>query len=449
MMTLTRAFTRLAATLLAVTVATSNPASAATKIQRLVSPGGIEAWFVKDATVPLVAMEYAFAGGSSQDPDGKPGVAYMTAEMLDEGAGDLDSKTFHERLERRAIELRFSVTRDYLRGSLRLLTENRDEAFDLLRLSLTAARFDSEPMERVRAQVLSSLRQESTNPVSIGSRRFWEQAFGTHPYARQSSGSLESVPTIQAADLKDYSRRVLAKDALKVAIVGDIDADSLAKLLDTAFGSLPAKADLVPVADVEVVKPPKKFSETVDVPQTSVLFGGPGIRRDDPDFMAAYIVNHILAGGTLSSRLYKEVREKRGLVYSVSESLIWMKHSSMFAGTTAMRADKATETLDTIAAEIDRISNEGPTQQELDEAKSYLKGSQMLALDTSSKIAAALLQYQTDNLGIDYIERRNGIVDAVTLDQAKRVAKRIWGQGLLSVSVGRAPVASAEPPATK
>ena len=449
MKSLVRNLSVIVGALIAVAVVDSSAASAATKIQRLVSPGGIEAWFVQDATVPLVAMEYAFAGGSSQDPDGKPGVAYMTAEMLDEGAGDLDSKTFHERLERRAIELRFSVTRDYLRGSLRLLTENRDEAFDLLRLSLTAARFDSEPMERVRAQVLSSLRQESTNPVSIGSRRFWEQAFGTHPYARQSSGSLESVPTIQAADLKDYSRRVLAKDALKVAVVGDIDADSLGKLLDTAFGSLPAKADLVPVADVEVVKPPKKFSETVDVPQTSVLFGGPGIRRDDPDFMAAYIVNHILAGGTLSSRLYKEVREKRGLVYSVSESLIWMKHASVFAGTTATRADKATETLDTIAAEIGRISNEGPTQQELDEAKSYLKGSQMLALDTSSKIAAALLQYQTDNLGIDYIEKRNGIVDAVTLDQAKRVAKRIWGQGLLSVSVGRAPVASAEPPATK
>ena len=445
MMILTRAFTRLAATLLTTVVAASSPAFSATKIQHLVSPGGIEAWFVQDATVPLVAMEYAFTGGSTQDPAGKSGVGYMTAETLDEGAGDLDSKTFHERLERRAIELSFSATRDYLRGSLRMLTENRDEAFGLLRLSLTAARFDAEPIERVRAQMLSNLRRESTNPVSIGSRRFWEQAFGTHPYARQPSGSLESVPAIQAADLKDYARRVLAKDTLKVAVVGDVDATTLGKLLDEAFGGLPAKADLIPVTDVEVVKPPKKFSEAVDVPQTSVLFGGPGIRRDDPDFMAAYIVNHILAGGTLSSRLYKEVREKRGLVYSVSESLIWMKHASVFAGTTATRADKATETLDTIAAEIARMGIEGPTQQELDEAKSYLKGSQMLALDTSSNIAAALLQYQTDTLGIDYIERRNGIVDAVTLDQAKRVARRIWGQGLLSVSIGRAPVASADP----
>ena len=440
---------RLSAAFIAAAIVISTPASAATKIQRLVSPGGIEAWFVQDATVPLVAMEYAFSGGSTQDPADKPGVGNMTAETLDEGAGDLDSKTFHERLERRAIELRFSVTRDYFRGSLRMLKENSDEAFDLLRLSLTAARFDSEPIERVRAQILSNLRRESTNPVSIGSRRFWEQAFGTHPYAKPANGTLESVPIIQASDLKAYARRVLAKGTLKVAVVGDIDAASLGKLLDETFGSLPAKADLVPVADVDVAKPPKKYSETVDVPQTSVLFGGPGIRRDDPDFMAAYIVNHILAGGTLSSRLYKEVREKRGLVYSVSESLIWMKYASVFAGTTATRADKASETLDTIAAEIARMGNEGPTQQELDEAKSYLKGSQMLALDTSSKIASALLQYQTDNLGIDYIEKRNGIVDAVTLEQAKRVAKRIWGQGILSISVGRAPVAAVEPTATK
>lgn len=423
----------------------SAPASAAAKIQRLVSPGGIVAWFVQDATVPLVAMEYAFSGGATQDPAGKPGTGYMTAETLDEGAGDLDSKAFHERLERRAIEMSFSANRDYFRGSMRMLKENRDEAFDLLKLALTAPRFDAEPVERVRAQMLSALRRESTSPNNIAARRFFAQAFGTHPYARPSNGTTESVTALQASDLRDYARRVLAKDTLKIAVVGDIDADSLGKLLDRAFGGLPAKAELTPVPDVEAAKPPLKSSAVLDVPQTAILFGGAGIRRNDPDFMAAYIVNHILAGGTLSSRLYKEVREKRGLVYSVSESLIWMNKSSLFLGSTATRADKATETLDTITAEIARMGSEGPTQQELDEAKSYLKGSQMLSLDTSSKIANALVQYQLDNLGIDYIEKRNGIIDAVTLDDAKRVAKRIWGNGLLSVSVGRAPLASAAP----
>jgi zinc protease len=425
----------------------SAPALAAAKIQRVISPGGIEAWLVQDATVPLVALEYAFDGGSSQDPADKPGAGSFTANMLDEGAADLDSKAFHERLERRAIEMTFTVTRDYLRGSMRMLKENRDEGFDLLKLALTSARFDAEPLERVRSQMVSNARRETTNPVSIAGRKFWEQAFGTHPYARAPNGTVESLPAIQAADLKDYAGRVLAKDTLKVAVVGDIDADALGKLLDTAFGALPATAKLTPVPDATFGKLPQHSFTMLDVPQTSINFGAPAIARNDPDFMAAYIVNHILGGGTLSTRLYKEVREKRGLVYSVSESLIWMKKASIFAGATATRADKATETLDTISAEIARMGNEGPTQKELDEAKSFLKGSQMLALDTSPKFATALLQYQLDNLGIDYIEKRNAIVDAVTPDDARRVAKRIWGQGLLSVSVGRATQASAQPAA--
>lgn len=426
-------------------VAGSLPVEASTKIQRLVSPGGIEAWFVQDATVPLIAMEFAFTGGSIQDPAGKGGTGALTAEMLDEGAGDLDAKTFQERLERRAITISFSLTRDYFRGSMRTLKENGPEAFDLMRLALTQPRFDSDPLERVRAQRLSSLRRESTNPSSIAGHRFWEQAFGNHPYARPQNGTLESVPTIQSADLKDYARRVLAKETLKIAVVGDIDSATLGKLLDDAFGALPAKSNLTPVPDVEIASPLTKTSVILDVPQTSIMFGGGGLRRNDPDFMAAFIVNHIIAGGTFSSRLYKEVREKRGLVYSISESLIWMKHSSIFAGGTATRADKAAETLDTITSEVQRMASDGPTQQELDEAKSYLKGSQMLALDTSSKIANALVQYQLDNLGIDYIEKRNGIIDAVTLEDAKRAAKRIWGQGILSVSVGRSPVAANEP----
>lgn len=448
MMHLRNIRTRLAAVCL-ITVATTFtmalPASAAAKVKRVVSPGGIEAWFVQDATVPLVALEFSFAGGSSQDPADKPGVGSFTANMLDEGAAELDTKAFHERLERRAIEMNFTVTRDNLRGSMRMLKETRDEAIDLLKLALTSARFDSEPLERIRAQMISNARRETTNPVSIAGRKFWEQSFGPHPYARPPNGTLESLPAIQAADLKDYAGRVLAKDTLKVAVVGDIDAEALGKLLDTAFGSLPTKANLTTVPDAVFGKLPQSSFTMLDVPQTSINFGAPAIPRSDPDFMAAYIVNHILGGGTLSTRLYKEVREKRGLVYSVSESLIWMKKASMFAGSTATRADKATETLDTIAAEIARMGNEGPTQQELDEAKSYLKGSQMLALDTSPKFATALLQYQNDNLGIDYIEKRNAIVDAVTLADARRVAKRIWGQGLISVSVGRAAQADAKP----
>jgi zinc protease len=422
------------------------PSHAAAKIQHLVSPGGIEAWFVQDATVPVIAMEYAFGGGATQDPADKPGVGNMVADLIDEGSGDLDSQTFHERLDRRAIDLSFSSTRDHFRGSLRMLKDNKDEAFDLLRMSLTSPHFDSVDVERIRTQIISGLKRDTSNPGALASRQFLEIAFGDHPYGRQASGTLESVPKITVADLKDYVRRVLAKDTLRIAVVGDIDTVSLGKLLDRTFGGLPAKASLTPVPDIEAAQPPQRAFIPLDVPQTVVTFGGPGIKRNDPNFMAAYVVNHILGGGSLSSRLYHEVREKRGLAYSVYDALLWMDHSAVFVGNTGTRADRAGETVEAINTEIRRMAEDGPTQQELDEAKSYLKGSQMLALDTSAKLASALLQYQLDKLPIDYIEKRNAVVDAVTLDDAKKAAQRLWGHGLITVIVGR-PLATAQPAA--
>src|SRR5580704_17522918 len=430
----------------AVTAMMPSPSHAAAKIQHLISPGGIEAWFVQDATVPLVAMEFAMDGGAAQDPDGKAGVGNMVADLIDEGSGDLDSRAFHEHLDRRAIELSFSVTRDYFRGSLRMLKENKDEAFDLLRLSLTSPNFDGADVERIRAQLISGLKRETSNPNSLAGRKFLEIAYGDHPYGRPAGGTLESVPNITIADMKNYVGRVLTREHLKIAVVGDIDAASLGTLLDRTFGRLPAKSTLVPVPDIAASKPPQREFIALDVPQTVVTFGGPGIRRNDPDFMAAFVVNHILGGGS-GSRLYHEVREKRGLAYSISESLLWMDHSALFVGTTGTRADRAGESVDALTREVHRMAEDGPTQQELDEAKSYLKGSRMLALDTSSKLASALLQYQLDKLPIDYIEKRNALVEAVTLDDAKQAAHRLWERGLLTVIVGRPPLVAAQPAA--
>jgi zinc protease len=435
----------LVAACLAMTVWTSAPARAAAKIQHLISPGGIEAWFVQDATVPIVAMEFAMSGGAAQDPDGKSGVANMVADLIDEGSGDLDSRTFHERLERRAIELSFSVSRDFFRGSLRMLKDDKDEAFDLLRTSLSSPHFDSADVERIRTQILSGLKRETSNPSSLANRKFLELAYGDHPYGRAANGNLQSVPRITVADLKDYVGRILTREKLKIAVVGDIDAASLGKLLDRTFGGLPARSNLAPVPDIDAAQPPQRAFIPLDVPQTVVTFGGPGIKRSDPDFMPAFVVNHILGGGSLSSRLYREVREKRGLAYSVYESLVWMDHSAMFVGNTGTRADRAGETVDAVTREVRRIAEEGPTQQELDEAKSYLKGSRMLSLDTSGKLAGALLQYQLDHLPIDYIEGRNALVDAVTLEDARKAAQRLWGHGLLTVVVGRASQTATQP----
>jgi zinc protease len=325
-----------------------------------------------------------------------------------------------------------------------MLKDNKDEAFDLLRMSLTSPHFDSDDVERIRAQLISGLKRETSNPGSLASRKFLEIAYGDHPYGRPSGGTLESVPTITTADMKDYVSRVLTRGHLKIAVVGDIDAASLGALLDRTFGSLPAKSKLVPVPDIAAGKPPQREFIALDVPQTVVTFGGPGIRRSDPNFMAAFVVNHILGGGS-GSRLYREVREKRGLAYSISDSLVWMDHSALFVGSTGTRADRAGETVDALTREIRRMAQDGPTEQELAEAKSYLKGSRMLSLDTSSKLASAMLQYQLDHLSIAYMEQRNALVDAVTIDEAKQAARRLWGDGLLTVIVGRPPETAAQP----
>jgi zinc protease len=409
----------------------------ATTIERVVSPGGIEAWLVHESAVPMIAVDFAFGGGAVQDPAGKAGTATMVAALLDEGAGDLDSKAFHARLERKAIELGFQAERDTLRGTLRTLTENRDEAFDDLRLSLTAPRFDQSDVEIIRAQILSNLRRATTSPSDIANLRWWQTAFADHPYGRPVSGSLESVPTITGDDLNDYTKRNLARANLKIAVVGDIDAEAVKVMLDRVFGALPAEPDLKPVANVSPQGLGRRVVVKVDVPQAVVTFGGPGIARKDPDFMAAYIVNHILGGGAFSSRLYQEVREKRGLAYSVYDNLVWLNHSALFLGGTATRADRAGETLDVIDREIRRLAERGPTAEELASAKDYLNGSFALNLDTSTKIAALLVQLQLDGLGIDYFARRPEMIDAVTLDDAKRVAKRLLDGGMLVTVAGR------------
>jgi zinc protease len=421
---------------LLVAAAFAQPAQAM-NIERIVSPSGIEAWLVRDSSAPLVALSYSFHGGSSQDDADKSGAASLTSNMLDEGAGDLDSKAFHEKLENHAIELNFSVTRDYFNGSLRTLKEHREEAFDLLRLALTAPRFDADALERVRAQVVSNLRREQTSPNELASRSWWRTAFPDHPYGRESKGSLETVPKLSADDLRDYARRTFARNELKLAIVGDVDAATAGALIDRAFGGLPAKNDLKPVGQANPSGLGRTIVTRLDVPQAVVTFGGPGIARSDPDFMAGYIVNHVLGGGSFSSRLYREVREKRGLAYGVSDSLVWFKKAAVVIGGTATRAERTGDAIAIIEREFKRMAETGPTPEELAKAKSYLKGSYALSLDTSTKIAAQLVHIQNDNLGIDYISRRDGLIDAVTMEDARRVAKRLFGGGLLVTVAGR------------
>ena len=409
----------------------------ATNIERVVSPGGIEAWLVREPAVPLIALDFAFAGGADEDPTDKPGLASMVAGLIDEGAGDLDANAFHEKLEEHAIELGFNVGRDHFRGSLRTLGANRDLAFDLLRLALTAPRFDEPAIERIRTQILADLRRSATSPNEIAAERWWEEAFPSHPYGRPVHGTVDSIPRVGADDLRTYARRVFARSQLKIAIVGDIDAATAGAVVDRVFGALPAKSELAPVADVKPTGLGRRTVIEIDVPQAVVMFGGEGVSRKDPEFFPAFIVNHILGGGSLSSRLYREVREQRGLAYGIWTGLVPLAHTALITGSTATRADRTADTLAIIEHELERLAASGPTADELAKTKSYLMGSYGLNFDTSTKIAAQLVQIQLDGLGIDYIKKRNAMIEAVTLADAQRAAKRLLNGKMLYTVVGR------------
>jgi zinc protease len=407
----------------------------AMKIQQIKSPGGIDAWLVQEHAVPLIALRFVFEGGSSQNPAGKEGVANFLSAMMDEGAGDLDSHKFQERMEELAFRMSFEDARDGLYGSFETLTTNRDPSIEMLRLAVNQPRFDADAMERVRRQLLSGLAFAAKNPNRVAGAAWSAQAFPGHPYGLPSDGTPQSIAKITRDDLESFRKRNFARDNLKVVAVGDITPEQLGALLDRVFGDLPAKADLAPVAQTSPAAKERVQVIPMDVPQSVVQFGSPGIARDDDDFMAAFVLNQILGGGGFASRLTEEVREKRGLAYSVYSYLQPYRRAAIFAGGVATKNEEVGRSLDVIRGELRRMAEEGPTPEEMQNAKDYLTGSFALRFDTNAKIANQLLGFLFEGYGIDYIDKRNALVNAVTLADVKRVAQRLLKADELIVTV--------------
>jgi len=420
--------------LLIVLVAGIAPARAV-EVQRVVSPGGVEAWLVEDHSNPIIALDLAFRGGAALDPGGKEGLANLVSGLIDEGAGDLDSQAFQGQLQNLSISLSFSAGQDAFNGDLATLTENRDTAFNLLRLALTAPRFDAEPTERIRAQILAGLAQQAEDPDWIAGRTMDVLQFPDHPYGRPVNGTAESLGAITRDDLLTFVATRLARDRLAIGVVGDITPAELAVYLDKTFLALPAEGAPLEIADTRPAGGGEVVVVERDVPQSIVQLAEQGVARDDPDYYAAYLVNYIFGGGGFASRLYAEVREKRGLAYSVYSYLNPMDHAALLSGGVATRNGRVGESLEIIREEWRRMAQDGPTAQEVADAKTYLTGSFPLRFSSSGRIAGMLVAMQLEKLGIDYLERRNSLIEAVTLDDAKRVARRLYDPDALTVVI--------------
>ena len=403
-------------------------------ITRVTSPGGLEAWLVEDHRNPILTLRFSFRGGESSDPVGKEGRARMVASLLDEGAGDLDSSAFQTALADNSITLRFNSRADRFGGRLVTLTETRDTAVDLLRLALTAPRFDAEPVARIRAQIEASLRRDLQNPRAITGRAWWAANFPDHPYGRPGDGTLDGVAAITRDDLTGFVADTLTRDALIVTAVGDITPEQLGTLVDQAFGALPEVSGAASVED----RVPAISGETIvvetDIPQSQVIFGQPGLSRDDPDWYAASLLNRVMAGG-FGSRLTTEIREKRGLVYGVWAYLLPLDHAPLMMGGLATQNARVAESVELVRQEWARMAAEGPTQAELDTARTYTLGSFPLNLTDSDGVAGILMSMRENGLPIDYLDNRREAFEAVTLEEARRVAARLYKPEALTVVV--------------
>lgn len=401
-------------------------AALAVDIREVSSPSGVNAWLVEDYSTPIISVAMSFRGGSVQDPQGKEGMANLLSALFDEGAGPYDSAAFQARIESLGVNLGFSAGRDAMAGELRTLRDDREEAFELLRLSLNELRFEADAVRRMREQLKSGLQRIANDPQTEAGEALRASLFGAHPYGRRTRGTLESLDAIGREDLVAHFRKLFARDNLTIAVVGAISAEETGLMLEQVFAGLPARAELTPVAEARVA-----FGDRIEVdspaPQTSVILAYPGVTRDDPDFFAAFLATHILGGGTFSSRIYQEVRERRGLAYSAGADLATLAHAAYVTATASTRADRSADTLAVMREQFRKLAAEGPTAHELESAKQYVIGSYAInTLDNSTNIARALIGIAIQGLGIDYIERRAGLIGAVTLEQVKAAAARLF-----------------------
>ena len=400
------------------------PARAEVDIKEVTSPGGLKAWLVEEPSIPFVALEIRFRGGASLDAPDKRGAINLMTALLEEGAADMDARGFARASEALATSFGFDVGDDSLSISARFLTENRDASIALLRAALQEPRFDAEAIERVRGQVLSSIRSDLKNPNNIARETMDQIIYGDHPYATSLNGTLESVAALTRDDLVAAHQAVLARDRIFIGAVGDITPDVLGALVDDLLGDLPATgAAMPPPAEVNI----ETGVTVVDyaTPQSVAIFAQKGLTQKDPDWFAASVMNQILGGGSFESRLMEEVREKRGLTYGVYSYLLPRDLAATYQGSVSSANDRIAQAIDVIRDEWRKMAENGATEEELLNAKTYITGSYPLRFDGNAQIASILVGMQMLDLPIDYIPTRNDKVDAVTLDDVKRVAAEL------------------------
>ena len=395
-------------------------------IQEHQTESGIKFWLVEDHSIPVISVNFAFENaGAKYDTVEKQGLARLASNTMDEGAGDLTSSDFQGALRKLSISLSFSSGRDTFGGSIKTRTATKDKAAELMKLALTAPRFEDADVQRMKEANLARIRSSVSDPQWLAARISNDVIFEGHPYALNSGGTLSTLPALTTDDLKDFVKTRLAKDVLKVSIVGDITAEDAKAYIESIFNELPKTQSLSKsTEDLIIQNSGKTYVYEVEIPQSIVFAYLPALPRTDPDFYAFQIMNQILGAGGFGSRLTEEIREKRGLTYGIFTYLTQQEHTNYLTLSSSTENKNAADMMKISKEEFQKIATTPVTEEEHQNAVSYINGSLPLTLSSTSSISSLLLGMMLDDLPIDYLDTRAEKFEAVTREDIQKVAQK-------------------------
>ena len=417
----------------------SSPASSALrKPERFITKNGMTVLLLERKALPFITVSVSVRAGSVFDPEGLSGLGNITADLLTEGTKSRSAKEISEEIDFIGGSLGSTGGIDYASASLKVLSKDSDKGFELLSDILMNPAFDEKEVERARSQIRAGIISKEDDPSTVATEAFNRLLFGGHPYALPADGSLESIDRIDRGSIVAFHGSYYHPNNVIMAVVGNISSKELKKLLKRHFGKWKQRDISYPELS-GAKRLDKKRVELIDkdITQANVQLGHLGIRREDPDFYAAYVMNYILGGGGFVSRLMTEIRDNRGLVYSVYSYFNPLKDPGPFKIGLQTKNGSAGEAIRESLSQIREIKEKGVSEKELRDAKDYLIGSFPLKFTTNSKIASYLTYMEIYNLGLDYLDRFPEIIEALTVDDVNRAAGKLLDpENYLLVVVG-------------
>jgi zinc protease len=393
-------------------------ASAMPVIQHWVTDNGARVYFVPAPELPMVNINVTFAAGGVRDA-GHAGLAHMTSTLLDMGAAGLSADEIARRVESLGAELGTGSARDMAWITLRSLSDEAhlQPALQLLADVINKPDFNNKDFERERERTQVAIRRSEQSPATVASYTFFQSVYGDHPYAPRPSGTVESIGALQLDQIRAFYQQYYVAHNVVFSIVGDLDREAAEQLAEQVIGRLPAGKRAPAVVSVPALKKAEEQRIFHPSTQTHVNMGAPGMQRGDPDYFTLYVGNHVLGGGGLVSRLFEEVREKRGLSYSVNSYFSPMEQDGPYLFSLQTRNDQVDEALAVMRKTLQDFVDKGPTEKELTAAKKNITGGFPLRIASNSSILDYLNVIGFYDLPLDYLDTFNDKVMAVTRQQ--------------------------------